>query len=167
MCDRYRSCLCNDRENADDMKEKDEPIDRYIDHRDDRSFADVKEDQDSRYACSHWDIITCLSDTFHPTHEARHANSGEVGERKACYNDAYHDVQVYQNWRRARSHHEKEFNERDPDHRVQSHPELHTITPRQRGTRPQNLSDAIFPLITSQVILTFLILNYCTSPIIE
>ena len=104
------------------MQEKDEPVQRDIDERNDPCLADVKEKKSSEDSHQHRDVKTRLCDALHTARDAALADAGEVVERKSHNDDAKDDVQIDQDGRTSRCHRKEELDKHDPDHRVQSHP---------------------------------------------
>lgn len=109
VCNRDRCCLGDDSKRAEDMEEKDEPVNRDIDQRDDRRPADTKEEQEPQDGYCYGDVETHLRDALHAASDAGIPDAGEVVERDAHDGDAEDDVQVNQNRRATGGHSEKEL----------------------------------------------------------
>src|SRR5574341_1884865 len=95
VCDRDRGCLCDNREGDDDMEEKDEPVNRDIDQRDDPRLSETEEEWSPENGNRHGEVETCLRDALNATSNTRLSNLGEVIERNAHYGDAEDNVQVH------------------------------------------------------------------------
>ncbi len=74
------------------MEEKDEPVNRDIDQRDDPCPADAKEEQEPQDGHHHGDVKTRLCDALHAARDAGIPDSGEVVERETHDDDAEDDV---------------------------------------------------------------------------